>query len=228
MFNVALLAILLGLRHGIDYDHLAAISDLTGSSQTRTEGFRLGSFYALGHAVMIIALAAAIYLLGLHLPASIDLFMEKVVGLTLVALGGWLGYSLFFSKQGDSLPTRGRLVYQFFTWLHHRAHPHHSHVGDLVDKNTAFSIGIIHGIGAETPTQALLLATILRPDQAFFTPLVVIGFVGGLVLANTAVTAIAVFGYSKLKQYRLFYKIIGAVTTVFSLMTGFLMLRGGA
>ena len=48
----------LGLRHGIDWDHIAAISDLTGSSETRRQGWWLSLWYALGH-------AAAVFVLGI-------------------------------------------------------------------------------------------------------------------------------------------------------------------
>jgi high-affinity nickel permease len=40
---------LLGLRHGFDYDHLAAISDITSVQRGWREGMRLGLLYALGH-----------------------------------------------------------------------------------------------------------------------------------------------------------------------------------
>ena len=34
---------LLGLRHGFDYDHLAAISDITAVQRTSRQGILLGS-----------------------------------------------------------------------------------------------------------------------------------------------------------------------------------------
>src|ERR1700733_8352598 len=43
----------LGFRHGFDYDHIAAISDITSIQQKASNAMRLGLLYALGHAVMI-------------------------------------------------------------------------------------------------------------------------------------------------------------------------------
>src|SRR5579859_7935358 len=40
--------LLLGLRHGFDYDHLAAISDITAVQRNWKAGLRLGMTYALG------------------------------------------------------------------------------------------------------------------------------------------------------------------------------------
>ncbi len=44
---------LLGLRHGFDYDHLAAISDITAVQQSGKQGIRLGIIYALGQRFLL-------------------------------------------------------------------------------------------------------------------------------------------------------------------------------
>jgi high-affinity nickel permease len=51
-------AAILGFRHGFDYDHIAAISDITSVQTDRWRGMRLGLLYALGHAAMVAAWAA--------------------------------------------------------------------------------------------------------------------------------------------------------------------------
>ena len=42
----------LGLRHGFDWDHIAAIADLNSTADERRRGFALSLYYALGHAVV--------------------------------------------------------------------------------------------------------------------------------------------------------------------------------
>ena len=46
----------LGLRHGFDYDHLAAISDITAVQRSWKQGLRLGLTYAVGHAATVVLL----------------------------------------------------------------------------------------------------------------------------------------------------------------------------
>ncbi len=46
----------LGLRHGIDWDHIAAITDVTSSQPSRLRGFAMGTLYALGHAAVVLTL----------------------------------------------------------------------------------------------------------------------------------------------------------------------------
>ena len=85
---VFVLAFLLGFRHGIDWDHIAAISDVTGTTDHRQEAFFLGILYIIGHALVVIILGIAAIAVGVNLPDGVDPIMEKFVGLTLVLLGG--------------------------------------------------------------------------------------------------------------------------------------------
>jgi high-affinity nickel permease len=55
-------AAILGFRHGFDYDHIAAISDITSMEPSRKTAMRMGFVYILGHAVTLGALGAAVIL----------------------------------------------------------------------------------------------------------------------------------------------------------------------
>ena len=63
---LVLSAFAFGLRHGVDWDHIAAITDVTGSQDTTRRSLWLGTVYALGHATVITLLgfvaACAAYL----------------------------------------------------------------------------------------------------------------------------------------------------------------------
>src|SRR5271157_106423 len=80
-------AAILGFRHGFDYDHIAAISDITSVQTSRWRGMRLGLLYALGHAAMVAVLGSAVIVFQLSLPHGIDRIAERLVGLTLLILG---------------------------------------------------------------------------------------------------------------------------------------------
>src|SRR6266851_10083211 len=77
-------AAVLGFRHGFDYDHIAAISDITSVQTSRGRGMRLGLLYALGHAAMVAVLGSLVILLQLSLPRGMDRIAERLVGLTLL------------------------------------------------------------------------------------------------------------------------------------------------
>ncbi len=79
--------LLLGLRHGFDYDHLAAISDITAVQRNWRSGLRLGMTYALGHAFTVVILGVAVLQLHMGLPQGLDHWTERLIGLTLIVLG---------------------------------------------------------------------------------------------------------------------------------------------
>src|SRR5260370_11454484 len=133
-------ALALGFRHGIDWDHIAAITDIP-STTTSVEtadlpqagqntahpqrvGFSFGklelralglaTLYALGHAWVVAALGCAALYFEAILPAWIDPLMERVVGLTLLVLGVWVFYSLIRYWRGEAdfqLRSRWMLVF---------------------------------------------------------------------------------------------------------------------
>ncbi|MFT7473644.1 MAG: ABC-type nickel/cobalt efflux system permease component RcnA [Verrucomicrobiales bacterium] len=88
--GLLLTAFALGLRHGVDWDHIAAISDLCGSTESRRRGFMLSLFYALGHGLVVLVLGAAAIVFSASIPESVDEWLGDFVGVTLVALGIWV------------------------------------------------------------------------------------------------------------------------------------------
>lgn len=90
---------MLGLRHGVDWDHVAAVADLTASARRGLEALRLSLLYAAGHAAVVMALAAAVVGLGTRLPSSLDGIMDRVVGTTLIVMAGYVLHSLAIRRE---------------------------------------------------------------------------------------------------------------------------------
>src|SRR6202047_3179961 len=155
-------AAILGFRHGFDYDHIAAISDITSVQTSRWRGMQLGLLYALGHAAMVAALGSAVIVFQLSLPHGIDRIAERLVGLTLLILGVYVLGSLF---KGNPAPSRRfHVMAGALRWIHWKmkSYWHDQEVQRPVDKNWNYSsksvlmIGVVHGLGAETPSQLMI------------------------------------------------------------------------
>jgi hypothetical protein len=228
-------AAVLGLRHGFDYDHIAAISDITSVESSRKRAMRMGLLYVLGHAAMVAALGSAVILFQRSLPKSIDNWAERAVGLTLLVLGVYVLATLLRDKA--NLPrSRASLLLGAFAWLGRRFQQLRGVVPDQAraqasasyGPESVFLIGIIHGLGAETPTQLLvfLLAANLGGLARGFLGLSV--FLAGLLAMNTLMTAsaIGIFGLSASKPEVLRF-VIGA-TAAYSVVVGAIFLFGVA
>jgi high-affinity nickel-transport protein len=233
--HVALLsAAILGFRHGFDYDHIAAISDITSIQSGRSHGMKLGLLYAVGHAAMVAILGSAVIVFQLSLPHSVDRIAERLVGLTLLVLGVYVLASLF---TGDPTPrSRFHLMAAGYRWLHWRLKLfRHDHPvprpPDATFNYTAKSvllIGVVHGLGAETPSQLMifLLAANLGGVGKGFLGLAM--FIAGLLVMNTLMTAAAVglFGFSgRLPRFQF---AVTALTAVYSLSVGAFFLFGSS
>lgn len=71
--RILVVAILLGLRHATDPDHLTAVSTLVLSDARRAtrRATMLGLGWGLGHATTLVAFGLPVVLYGRHLPAVV-------------------------------------------------------------------------------------------------------------------------------------------------------------
>lgn len=231
--NLALVsAAVLGFRHGFDYDHIAAISDITSVEGSPGPAMRLGLVYVLGHAATVAALASAVIFFQRSLPARIDGWAERGVGLTLVLLGIYVLGSLLRDRSSFRPKSRASLVIDAFRWTVWRARNIFNSggaakprlVSEKYTRKSVFLIGVIHGLGAETPSQLLLflLAANLGGLSRGFLGLGM--FLLGLVVMNTLMTAsaVGVFGASAARPGLM--RVLVGLTAAYSLIVGAIFL----
>ena len=234
-------AAVLGFRHGFDYDHIAAITDITSLEASPQRGMRMGLMYVLGHAATVAVLGAVVVGFQRSLPARIDNWAERAVGLTLVVLGLYVLGSMLRQKESFRPRSRASLMIGGFRWLQRRAraaiNPEgaatiavdcNGAVAEPYSKRAVFTIGIIHGLGAETPSQLLLflLAANLGGLARGFLGLGM--FLAGLLVMNTLMTAGAagVFGFTSAKPQVL--RLAIGFTAAYSLIVGTVFLFGSS
>ncbi len=273
----------LGFRHGFDWDHIAAITDITSTTSSshadvgvpfgsplaggahgehvvdhghshanapvahalresrftheQRHALGLATLYALGHAAMVVVLGGAALLFAAILPDWVDPILEKIVGLTLVLLGIWVLFSVIQYLRGKGelrLRSRWMLLFDFarYGWGALQARVHgHEHRPSLhatqYGAKTAFGVGVIHGIGAETGTQALLLAGVAGASaDASQGVLILMAFTIGLLLSNSLVAFVTATGFIGAQRLQAVYVVFGLVAGVLSLYIGLLFVFG--
>jgi high-affinity nickel-transport protein len=291
--GILLTGFLLGFRHGIDWDHIAAITDITSTTAaagmadaahaeqhrsvvghshehggdremrahdggpggtalapalalrpvvgtrfmaSQWEAIRLGTLYALGHGAVVIALGLAAIAFGALLPSWLDPIMARVVGLTLVALGLWVIYSIYrYARAGERFRLRSRWMLVFdgirYGWRRFQARLHgHEHVEPLemssYGAKTSFGVGMIHGIGAETGSQVLLIAAVGGASSAGLGVPMLFAFVIGLLISNFGIVVLSSVSFVSSQARERLYVSIGAVAGIFSLFVGTIFLFG--
>lgn len=292
--GVLVTGFVLGLRHGIDWDHIAAIADITSTTAVADVGERmheaehaafgghrhahggldearahttprdgsgpgaalanppapidspasrigaqkraiyLGTLYALGHALVVTVLGVAALLFAASLPEWVDPIMGRVVGITLVVLGVYVFISVYrYARYGEDFRLRSRWMLVFdgvrYAWRRFQARIHgHAHVDPVeassYGPSTAFGVGMIHGVGAETASQALLIAAVGGAAGAGLGVPMLVAFAVGLVMSNALVVIVSTAGFGASRFRQRLYLVVGILAGLFSLLVGSLFL----
>lgn len=191
-----LAALLLGLRHATDPDHVTAVATLvfSGEPDVARRAGRLGLSWGVGHAVTLFGLGLPVVFLGDWIPPVVHRGAEFAVGVLIVALAARLLIRW----------RRGRLhahVHDHGDVRH--AHPHmhegegheHAHAAALGrSPREAFGIGLVHGVGGSAGAGVLLVASMPERTAAVAALLV---FALGTAASMAAISAILGFGLAK-------------------------------
>jgi hypothetical protein len=134
-------AVLLGLRHATDPDHLAAVTTLVASSKDRAarRAGELGLAWGVGHATTLFAFGLPILLLNSYLPKRVQQGAETAIGFLIVYLAARL----------------------LLRWYHGELRFHaHPEAHGARTRTGAFVIGLVHGMGGSAGVGVLLLASV--------------------------------------------------------------------
>ena len=174
---VLVVALVLGLRHASDPDHLAAVSTLIATDPedgTRRAG-SLGMAWGLGHAVTLALFGLPIVLFGAYLPDAVQHGAEALVGLMIMFLAvrlllRWHGGHFHAHPHRHGEIEHRHLHPHEEPRAHEHSHPHgHQHVPERRLGRSplqAFGIGLVHGMGGSAGVAVLLLATIPARAEA--------------------------------------------------------------
>jgi high-affinity nickel permease len=154
-----LIALVLGLRHASDPDHLVAVTSLVAADGGDVRGAaRLGAWWGAGHAAALIAIGVPLIVLRSQIPGWLERGAETAVGIVILLLAARIVVKWM---RGDFRAGRhphradARLSGHRHLCLGRRAeHPHHG----LRTSRHAIGIGLLHGLAGTGAVTVLLLA----------------------------------------------------------------------
>jgi high-affinity nickel-transport protein len=233
--NLALLsAALLGFRHGFDYDHIAAITDIASIQHNPRQAMRMGLMYAFGHAATVTLIGIAVIFFQLQLPHALDNIMERVVGLTLLMLGLYVLWTTPRHTHSHGPRTRITLlvngvlwmVWKIRQWFTNEPVARRQLFGEGLGKAPSFFVGIVHGIGAETPSQIMIFLLAANLGGVSQGLLGIAMFVVGMLVMNTLMCAAAA-GLLRFSRHepRAFRWVVG-LSAAYSIVLGMFFLAG--
>lgn len=146
------IALLLGLRHASDPDHLVAVTSLVASEDGDTRvAARLGAWWGLGHATTLLLVGIPLIAFKSEMPPWLESGAEKAIGAVILLLAARV---LWKWLRGDYRTGRHRHEDSAHRHLQHGHHHQHT---TARTPTQAFGIGLLHGLAGSGAVAVLLL-----------------------------------------------------------------------
>ena len=212
---------LLGMRHALEPDHLAAVSTLVTGERNSYKAAFLGICWGLGHTFALIAVGSVLVILRAEMPVRIADAFEFCVALMLVGLG--LRAMYLAARQGPAGPAH---VHHHGHVMHvHQGAPRHIHIGTWTLARRPLCVGAIHGLAGSGALTALVLTT-LPSTAARLTYMVVFGL--GSTLGMAALSGLLGWPLARAGSHRGLARglslAVGCVSTTLGLVWGYPLL----
>jgi hypothetical protein len=168
-----LLGLLLGMRHALEPDHLAAVSLLVARRRSPAAGLVVGAAWGVGHTLALFTVGCVLALIGRHLPPHTAAGFELLVAAMLLALGARAIVNAWVGRKADAVvddpsavttETAGRAPLQ------------------------PLIVGVIHGLAGSGALTALVVA---RLPTAFARLLYIALFGAGSAVGMACLTGLA-------------------------------------
>lgn len=158
-------AFALGLVHALDADHVMAVSVFATRGHGTAQGVRAGLRWSLGHGLVLLAAGLVLVAFGRSLPESFAALADRLVGLTMMGLGGFVFVEL--------ARRRAHVHFHAHDGMPPHAHWHGHERNASRDARTAHQhehgallVGALHGLAGSAPILAVLPVAHRSPHLA--------------------------------------------------------------
>ncbi len=217
MLSVLVVGFLLGMRHALEADHVAAVASLTGREPSLKRALRLGAAWGVGHTLTLFIVVNLVFLLDEGIPKQLVQTLETIVGVMLIMLGADVLRRL----------ARNRIHFHIHD---HDGSPHfhaHSHQGEKEHRISlhdhdhrmswrALAVGLMHGLAGSA---ALVVLTVTSTDSIWlgmtYTALFGAGSILGMaVLSIVIAVPLGLWEHRLTGVHNIAMAVIGLVTII--------------
>lgn len=222
IWSTLALGFVLGLRHALDADHLAAVSTFVTEERSLWRASLIGVSWGIGHTAALLVFGLAVAAFRLTLTPRFSQFLEFIVGCMLVALGTNVLFRLARSSALHAHAHEHDGVEHKHLHIH-VAEPRHEHQHrhrhrTLRLGGRPFMVGVVHGLAGTAALMMLVVGTL--PSLLLAVIYIVIfgvGSIGGMMIMSLLMTVPLALAVERL---RLFERLIRLAAGLFSLGVG--------
>ena len=192
--NFLAFGFVIGIRHALDADHVAAVMSLATRGGTIARQARQGALWGLGHTLTLLLVGGACILFGLAIPEAAEHWLEAAVGAMLVVLG----VSVFVRLRSVRVQPPGH---------EHRRLP-----------LQAWCVGAIHGLAGSAALVLLVAQSARTPALGL---LCIAAFGLGSILGMTVIAAAIAWPLNATARRRVrFHQVLCGCAGAFSVLLG--------
>lgn len=209
----SLLGGLLGVRHALEPDHIAAVSTLVSTAQSPRSTAVLGVWWGLGHSLALLGLGGSLAVLGRELPPQWATGFELGVSLLLLVLGARSLRGAWQKPQvgPTHLHAHGELLHR------HGGVTEHLHLRSWTMARRPLLVGTVHGLAGSGSLTALVLANM--PSAGMRIGYIVLFGLGSL-LGMAALSGVAGLPLLRLGRHPQAQRALSVAVGVFSIGCG--------
>ncbi len=165
MISLLLFGFLIGMRHALEADHVAAVATLVSHPGNRGDALKQGAVWGLGHTITLFLFGSIAILIDSTISQQLASGLEFAVGLMLIFLGIDVLRRLY----------KERVHFHFHQHQQNTHHFHaHSHAGEKEHEKSkhqhphgfpkrALLIGLMHGMAGSAALVILTVHTVQSP-----------------------------------------------------------------
>jgi len=169
MTAILLMGLLIGMRHALETDHVAAVAVLATRAKGIRQALPLGLMWGLGHTLTLSIFGAAVLVMDTVVSDGLAHWLEGAVGVMLIVLGGDVLVRLvrerihFHVHRHDSGDTHIHAHSHLGERRHggsSHAHGPHTHDHPARMPLRALGVGLMHGMAGSAALVLLTLQTV--------------------------------------------------------------------
>ena len=139
---------LLGMRHALEPDHLAAVSIFLTGERSSVKAAWLGACWGVGHTATLFGAGSALVVLRAEMPASADVAFEYGVVMLMIGFGVRAIIKAFSRRPADAAEGTAPVP------------DRHIHVGRIAFARRPLLVGAVHGLAGSGALTAVVIATL--------------------------------------------------------------------
>jgi high-affinity nickel permease len=194
------LGFVLGLRHALDADHVAAVATFATEEKNLWRSSLIGAYWGAGHTAALLIFGALIVALKLAITERMSQFLEFAVGVMLIVLGvsvlrklvGTAALHVHTHEHGGSRHSH------LHVHLGDEKHEHRHHVVRVAGR--PFVVGVVHGLAGTAAVLLLVVGAIPSALLAMGTIVIFgIGTIGGMMAMSVLMSVPLAFAAGRVK-----------------------------